>query len=302
MTATPLFNKPRSVQVAPPKASMDLIRLGQWLERGRRERFLIEAGVTPEMAEYLLARNAHNRPAHQPTVQTYAAAMRRGEWHLNGQNIIIADTGELNDGQHRLLAVIDADMPIALGLQFGVTRQSRATLDQGRKRTLGDHFAMAGHLNANALAATVRLAWGYDNKILSFGQSPSVEQAMDYAAANPAVADYIGIGRRIGGEFNASPAQFSFATFVCARISAPVAEELAARIHDGIGLHAVNMPAARVRERMLQHATGRASLRRYEPAAIFIKAFNASLTGRRMRSVSWSPIGPSAEAFPIAGA
>lgn len=302
MTATPLFSKARAVSSAPIKPVNDLTRLAQWIERGRRERFLVETMVTPEMAAWLLARNAENRPPHQATVENYAAAMRRGEWHLNGQNIIVADTGDLNDGQHRLLAVIDADVPIALGLQFGVTRESRATLDQGRKRTLGDHFAMAGHLNANALAATIRLAWGYDNKIWSFSQSPSVEQAMDYAAANPAVADYIGIGRRIGGEFNASPAQFSFAAFVCARVSAPVAEELATRIHDGIGLTFANMPAARVRERMLQHATGRSSLRRYEPAAIFIKAFNASLTGRRMRSVSWSPIGPSAEAFPIAGA
>lgn len=299
MTATPLFSKTK-----PPsgfRPTTDIERLAQWVAQGRHERFLVETAVTPEMAKWLLARNADNRVASTPTVENYAAAMRRGEWHLNGQNVIIAATGELNDGQHRLLAVIDADQPISMGLQFGVSRESRATLDQGRKRTLGDHLAMAGHLNANSLAATVRLAWHYDCKIWSFGSSPTVEQAMDYIAANPNVGDYLNQGKKIGSEFNVSGSQFSFAAYVCGRVSPSVAGELMNRVHDGLGLINANVPAARVRERLLQHVTGKTPLRRYEPSAIFIKAFNASLAGRRMRSLSWAPTGPHAEAYPIAG-
>lgn len=301
MTASPLFSKkpPPPVLVRP---ASDLDRLSQWVERGRQQRFLIEAVVTPEMAAWLLSRNAENRVASTPTVETYAAAMRRGEWSLNGQNIIIADTGDLNDGQHRLLAVIDADMPVAMGLQFGVTRESRATLDVGRKRTLGDHLAMAGHINSIALAATVRLAWCYDAGLWSFSQSPSVEQAMDYIARHPTLADYLRPGKRIGSEFGASGSQFSFAGFVCSRVSASVAGELMSRVEDGLGLATANVPAARVRERMLQHLTGKTPLRRHEAAAIFIKAFNAAMAGRRMRPLSWAPTGPQAEDFPVAGA
>lgn len=254
------------------------------------------------MATYLLARNTENRQAHQPTVDNYAAAMRRGEWHLNGQNIIIGDSGELNDGQHRLLAVIDADMPVAMGLQFGVARDTRATLDVGRKRTLGDHFTMAGYTNANALAATIRLAWSYDSKMYSFSLSPTVEQAMDYIANNPSLANYLRPGVNVASAFGISGAQLSFAAFACGRISGPVAEDLLSRAHDGLGLTSANVPAARLRERFLQHLTGRAPLRRNEVSAIFIKAFNAQLGGRRVRSLSWTPTGPQGEAYPIAGA
>lgn len=293
MTAIPLFNK------APPPSQT----VRQWIERGRSERFVVEADVCPAMARALLDRNTDNRVARQATVQDYAAAMRRGEWFLNGQNIIVAKNGELNDGQHRLLAVIDADMVVTMGLQFGVERATRATLDVGRKRTLGDHLAMAGHCNSNLLAATVRVAWCYDNQIWSLSHSPSVAQAMEYVAANPTIHDFLGIGKKIGGEFGASGSNFAFATFVCSRISHERAVELADQIYDGLGLTASNLPAARVRERLLAHATGKSLLRKGEPAAVFIKAFNAAIAGRRLRAnLSWAPTGPNAEPFPIAGA
>jgi len=302
MTSTSIFGK--KLQPPPPvlvRRNDDMERLAVWLEAGRRERFTVEASVTPEMAEYLLARNTSNRVAHQPTVENYAACMWRGEWRLNGQNIIIADTGELNDGQHRLLAVIEADMPVMMSLQFGVSRESRGTLDQGRKRTLGDHLAMAGHPNHNHLAALVRLAWCYDNRQYSMSVAPSVEQATDYIARHPSVVDYIRPGVKIGTEFSTSGAQFAFAGFVCSRVSKPQADELLARVADGLGLVSANVPAARVRERLLQHVSGKTPLRRNEPSAIFIKAFNHQCAGKRMRSLTWTPVGPQAESFPIAG-
>lgn len=299
MLATlPLHNKDSG---SARRAQSDADRLDLWLRRGEVERFVIETEVTPELARLLLQRNAENRLLNVPTVENYAAAMRRGEWKLNGQNIIISSTGELNDGQTRLHAVIDADMPIPLGLQFGVSRESRATLDTGRKRTLSDHFSMGGLHNTNLLAAAVRLAWNYDLGAYSFSYSPSVDQAFDYVRRNPAINDYLNLSSKIASAFKASGAQLAFATFVCARINQPVSRELLNRIGDGLGLNSAGLPAARVRERLLQHVSGRTPLRRNELPAVFIKAFNASLGARRMRAVSWAPTGPTGEAFPIAG-
>lgn len=298
MTTTALFSKKPTPMF---RQATELEQLEIWIARGRTERFTVEVMVTPEMATYLLARNANNRMASQPTVEQYAACMWRGEWRLNGQNIIIADTGELNDGQHRLLAVIEADMPVMMSLQFGVSRDSRGTLDVGRKRTLGDHLAMAGHASFNHLAAMTRLAWGYDNRIYSMSVAPSVEQAMDYIARHPTLVDYIRPGTKIGTEFSTSGAQFSFAGFVCSRVSKSQADELLARVADGLGLVSANVPAARVRDRLLQHVSGKTPLRRNEPSAIFIKAFNHQIAGKRMRSLAWTPTGPQAEPFPLVG-
>lgn len=299
MTASTLFSKARTAP-APVLVQTDLQRLTGWMSRGRQERFLVETLVTPEMAAALLSHNPQNRVVNQAAMLDYAAAMRRGEWHLNGQNIIIADSGELNDGQHRLSAVVEAGIPVAMGLQFGVSRDSRSTLDVGRKRSLGDHLAMAGYQNTNAVAAVVRLAWCYDAGIYSLSGNPSVEQAFQYLEIYPNVGAFISRAIGVGSEFKTSSAQFAFAAFVCSRINEQVARELLDRVHDGLGIAASNMPAARVRERLLQHVGGRVPLRRHEASAIFIKAFNATLHGRRMRSLSWTPTGPQAEDFPLA--
>lgn len=302
MTAATLFSKAKAQANAVRPVVQQVDRLDAWISRASRERFLVETPVTPELAARLLERNQENRTTSPLAVQQFAAAMLRGEWALNGQNIIVSDTGELNDGQHRLQAVVAAGIPVELGIQFGVSRESRATLDTGRKRTLGDHLAMAGYQNTMALAATVRLAWCYDAELWSLSDSPSVEQTFRYIETYPEVGAFISRGSGIGAEFKTSGSQFAFAAFVCARVNRPVASELLDRVHDGLGLTAANLPTARVRERLMMHLTGRRKFCRNEPSAVFIKAFNAALNGRRMRAVAWSNFGPAAEAFPVAGA
>lgn len=299
MLATlPLQHK---VRIPANKPETDLDRLANWLKRGETERFVVEAMMTPAMAALLLENNPENRKFQRPTADKWAAAMARGEWHLNGENIIVASTGELNDGQHRLSAVIATGLSVAMSIQFGVSRASRATLNTGLKRTLGDHLAMAGHQNANLLAAAVRLAWQYDAGVYSMGDAPSVDQAFEYIANNPSVGEFLGIGSTIGSQFSTSGAHFAFAGFVCARINHAVARELMDRIKDGLGLSSLGLPAARVRERLMNHLTGKFPLRRNEPSAIFIKAFNAANQGRRLRSLAWTAVGPTGEPYPVAG-
>ena len=303
MTMTATISKKNPVPIWIGRQEDGLNRLSQWMRDGRSSRFVVETLVTPDMARAILENNAENRLINNLAVERYAAAMLRGEWHLNGQNIIIASNGELNDGQHRLHGVIMADIPVAMGLQFGVARESRTTLDVGNKRTLGDHFAMAQLKNATNLAATVRLAWMYDAEVsLIGGLAPSVDQAFRYIENNPTVGDYIRPAHQISVQFKSSLSQFAFAAFVCSRVNKHETEELLARVNDGLGLAGANVPAARIRERLMGHLTNRAPMGRMEAAAIFIKAFNASLGRRRMRALSWAINGPKAEPFPIAGA
>lgn len=294
MTAIPIFSKGRSGQ--------SVSQVQDWLARGRREIFWVQAFVTPDIAAELLGNNPNNRAMKNPVVEKYAGAMQRGEWHLNGQDVIVALSGELNDGQKRLQAIINTGCTVELGLKFGVARETRSTLDVGQKRSLGDHFTMKEYANANVLAATVRLAWCYDNGIYSLSQAPSVSQALDYVKANPGIHEFLRVGARIGSDFGTSGAQFGFAAYVCARINHRIADCLIHRVQDGLGLNEKNLPGWRVRERLQQHSIGKPILRRNEPSAIFIKAFNAALVGRRLRSLSWTHTGSAAEPFPIAGA
>src|SRR5947199_10315040 len=80
-----------------------------------RSRFIVRSRVqtiTPKKAAEYLGLNTANRPLSNRTVREFAAAMRRGEWRVTHQGIAFDTTGALVDGQHRLAAIVEADLPV----------------------------------------------------------------------------------------------------------------------------------------------------------------------------------------------
>jgi hypothetical protein len=70
--------------------------------------------ITPAKAAELLESNTNNRPLSRATVRVFADAMQRGEWKTTHQGIAIDTNGQLVDGQHRLAALVEADVPVKL--------------------------------------------------------------------------------------------------------------------------------------------------------------------------------------------
>jgi hypothetical protein len=72
--------------------------------------------------------------------------MRNGGWTLTHQGIAFDENGELVDGQHRLNAVIEANVPVEMNVTTNVHRQpgEAFTIDMGRKRTYANVATMSG--------------------------------------------------------------------------------------------------------------------------------------------------------------
>src|SRR5438874_11918141 len=68
--------------------------------------------ITPKKALEYLEHNTANRPLSGRTVRDFAQAMRRGEWRVTHQGIAFDTSGALVDGQHRLAAIVEADVPV----------------------------------------------------------------------------------------------------------------------------------------------------------------------------------------------
>lgn len=115
--------------------------------------------VTPDMAATLLANNGHNRKLNSNRVNGLVAAMRSGEWQLNGETIIVSDTGKLMDGQHRLKAVIAFGRPVDLLVAYGANEDAFHTIDTGKGRSPGDILSMSEVRNPTACAAVAKLIW-----------------------------------------------------------------------------------------------------------------------------------------------
>jgi len=158
----------------PPKQATDLTERDlSWfaakVAQGAKKRFSEEITITPAMAKRMLEQNADNRPISLRQVKQIARDIRNKHFEVNGETVVVSDDGWLNDGQNRLMAIIEADMPIQSFVVFGVPRKSRMTVDMGRARTTTHYLGMEHVPNAH-YAAIVAAQWaafelGYFGKL-----------------------------------------------------------------------------------------------------------------------------------------
>jgi hypothetical protein len=110
--------------------------------------------LTPEMAERIIEHcNLSNRKVRQNKVLEWAEYMNDGVWELRGE-IIMTESGELIDGQHRILAVVESGQTVPFILSIIPTKSAKEVnryLDSGVPRNLVDYL----HFNGVAYAARV---------------------------------------------------------------------------------------------------------------------------------------------------
>lgn len=106
--------------------------------------------ITPEDAKRMLEHNINNRPIKEKTVQMYASDMIHGDWDEEspGNSLVFDSEGNLQDGQHRLLAVIRANRPIKFFVIRGVAPKPHI-YDMGVKRSSRDILTMQDEKFAN---------------------------------------------------------------------------------------------------------------------------------------------------------
>jgi hypothetical protein len=116
--------------------------------------------ITPERAAVMLrTANVDNRRLRMHAVQSMAGAMRRGEWITTHQGIAFTQSGRLVDGQHRLSAIVLAEMPIDMMVSYGLPDDAFKVLDRGIKRSIEDVTGLEKRL-AEAVSFAGRIAHG----------------------------------------------------------------------------------------------------------------------------------------------
>jgi hypothetical protein len=116
--------------------------------------------VTPALAREWLGHNTRNRGVKTARVALYARDMQDGKWQLTGESIKFAVDGTLLDGQNRLHACIEADVPFLTAVTRGLDPLSQQVMDGVAPRTGADALKMRGYDNTSSLAAVVAChAW-----------------------------------------------------------------------------------------------------------------------------------------------
>lgn len=138
--------------------------------------------ITPEKALKWLQTQAKNRPLKEAKVLKLVTIIMTGLWRLNGETIKFNSDGQLEDGQHRLQAIVRTGVRVESFVVYGlpkyVTRDGQEdaidvfdTIDRNTVRTNSD--ILARHEVANYIPASVAAAWvwRYEQRLISGGRS-----------------------------------------------------------------------------------------------------------------------------------
>lgn len=113
--------------------------------------------ITPAMAAEYLLKNTRNRRVTQSRVNRLAVEMTSGCWRINGDSIRFDSNGDLLDGQHRLMAVTVAGVPITTMVIRGLDPEVFSTVDTGKQRCGADALSIIGVSNGSWVAGALRM-------------------------------------------------------------------------------------------------------------------------------------------------
>lgn len=169
--------------------------------------------VTPDVAAEWLTANHVNRNRRQHTIERYARDMRAGQWAYTGDPIKFSAGGALLDGQHRLAAIILANVDVVLPVIHGLPEQAQKFMDSGDRRTASDTLSMAGHPKPVLLAATAKMALSIRHADLGNSATVSTLAIESWVNEHPEVATAVEIAHRYRRLVMCQPAIMAFASW-----------------------------------------------------------------------------------------
>lgn len=138
--------------------------------------------ITPDDAKKMLVKNPNNRHINKGYVKQLANDMGRRVFQDNGATICIDEEGNILDGQHRLLAIVESGVPLKEAIVVrGLKPEAFATIDSGRPRTNGDRLSLMGIKNSSSIAACARAFLLYQIGDLSYSTRISNVDILDTA-------------------------------------------------------------------------------------------------------------------------
>lgn len=114
--------------------------------------------IDPTTARQLLLRNSLDQRKIKPSVvHRYAQDMKAGLWQKNAEPIHINKEGYLCNGQHRLQAIIEANVTVEIYVIYDV---DATIFDTGYKRNPGDQLRMSGVELPTTASAAAKIVAG----------------------------------------------------------------------------------------------------------------------------------------------
>lgn len=268
--------------------------------------------ITPEMARIMMERNHsdewRNRPESASGIKRFARRMANGEWHYTGETIIFSNTGNLLNGQHRLMACMEANTPFESLVAFGVENEAFKFMDVGLTRTAGHVFAIEGIPNYHFCASACRLiaeyfaerAWSGNTH--GGGHDWSNDRLLDVYYQHEDIQRSQSIAVKLSKAGLMTPRWAGLVHYVCAKKSRAQADDFFQKVATGVGIESTKDPVHVLRGRLIKNSQSSADKKEGDMyvAAYAIKAWNAMREGRKISFLKFRVASNPNESFPRA--
>ena len=152
--------------------------------------------VTPQLAKKWLDCNGFNRPIKQDVVDMYVRQIKSGLWRRTHQGIAFDTNGTLIDGQHRLMAIVNANVTVPMLIFIDESPDNYEYIDCGRHRSNLDTLRMSTRDNTLTLMHTqtlkAMLAGRYCKSNNKYSNAELGDLYCKYAAAVGFAVDQLG--------------------------------------------------------------------------------------------------------------
>ncbi len=234
--------------------------------------------VTPDLAREWTVLNTRNRNVRYTRVAQLARDMRAGNWMLNGESIKIAVDGTILDGQHRLYACMQAEVPFETLVVRGLPVEAQDTIDTGAVRSMADQFTLRGEVSANRLAAIARWAFKWMHGVRTKGatdQDPTHAEMLALLEAEPRIREATAWAENARKAFRpVNGSVYGIAWLLFHGTDHLAAEVFLDKVVTGVDLGAGH-PALAFRNRVMRSRDIGERLNQYEQLGYLIIAWNA---------------------------
>lgn len=242
--------------------------------------------------------NLKNRTISKVNVASLVRDMKNGKWvgHV-GDEVTVDSEGQLNNGQHRLRAIVEAGIAQPVKMCFGMTKQARAAEGSGRSKSGADLISFkygAGAKNKEARAAALRLLYGFLHdqtrpKVFSGNHKPTHSEFADVEEAfGDSIYESLKFVNQQDIQTITVESNAAFLHFILkhSKFGVKAANEFFEKLGRGANLSSDD-PVMIVRQRFIKDAQNQKTLRHQSnkdsALGLIIKAWNASMDGK-----SWS--------------
>lgn len=158
--------------------------------------------ITPIEASSMLSRARNKSRFDSKQVAIYADDMKQQRWKLNGEPVIVSETGSLLSGRLRLAACEQADTSFKTLIINGIPDNKFDSIDALRRRQMSDVLSIRKEPYGRALSAALNVLWRYaHNDSINQSRKISIQALLDVLEKNPDVRTSLRLTKQLAPVF-----------------------------------------------------------------------------------------------------